>query len=104
MDNLESTMSSQSEGYPRLLRRLQGAFFDGIIIPIVLLASIVVLAYSGVENLWLRIGLPVLLLLVLEPVAVSMTGGSPGHHVFGLRVRKEKTDERIGLPAAIVRL
>lgn len=44
------------------------------------------------------------MILLLEPLAVSMTGGSPGHHLIGLRVRQENSDQHIGLFAAMVRL
>ncbi len=94
---------SQPTGYPRLLRRLQGAFIDGIVIPLAILGTLVALAYARVESTWVRVTIPILVALLLEPIAVSMTGGSIGHHLIGLRVRKERADERIGIAAALVR-
>jgi len=93
-----------TETYPRLLRRLRGALIDGIFIPLAALGTLVALAYAGVESTWVKVLCPLIVILLLDPVAVSATGGSIGHHLVGLRVRKERTDERIGLLAAVVRL
>jgi uncharacterized RDD family membrane protein YckC len=92
------------EVYPRLLKRLQGVFIDGIIIPLAAIATLVALTYAGVESAWVKVFCPLMVILLLEPVAVSATGGSIGHHVVGLRVRKENADERISFFAAIVRV
>lgn len=50
---METNTAEQT--YPRLLRRLQGAFIDGIIIPIAAIATLVVLAYAGVESTWVKV-------------------------------------------------
>lgn len=89
--------------YPRLVKRLQGVFIDGFVVPLCAMATLVALTYAGVESTWIKVLGPLLVVLVLEPVAVSATGGSIGHHIVGLRVRKERADERISLLAAIVR-
>ena len=102
-EHLVETLSA-AEGYPRLLRRLQGVFIDGVVIPIAAVGSLVALSYAGVESLWIKVGCPLAVIFLLDPVAVSATGGSVGHHVMGLRVRKAGKDERIGLLAAFVRL
>jgi uncharacterized RDD family membrane protein YckC len=91
------------EAYPRLLRRLQGVFIDGVVIPLAAIGTLVALTYAGVENVWVKVLCPLLVIFLLEPVAVSATGGSIGHHIIGLRVRKEQSDERITLLAAVVR-
>jgi len=93
-----------TEVYPRLLRRLQGVFIDGVIIPLAAIVTLVALTYAGVENAWVKVLCPLLVIFLLEPVAVSATGGSIGHHIVGLRVRKEQSDERISLLAAVVRV
>jgi len=93
-----------TETYPRLLRRLQGVFIDGIVIPLAALGTLVALSYAGVESTWVKVLCPLLVIFLLDPVAVSATGGSIGHHLVNLRVRKERTDERINLLAAVVRL
>lgn len=95
--------TSPAEGYPRLVRRLRGVFIDGLVVPIAAMGTLVALSYAGVESTWIRVACPLLVVLLLEPVAVSVTGGSIGHHLTGLRVRKEHVDERINVLAATVR-
>jgi uncharacterized RDD family membrane protein YckC len=95
--------TSTGLGYPRLVRRLRGLFIDSLVVPLATMATLVALTYAGVENTWIKIACPVLVVLLLEPVAVSVTGGSIGHHLTGLRVRKERADERINVLAATVR-
>jgi len=97
-------MQPVSEAYPRLLKRLQGVFIDGVIIPLAAIGTVVALTYAGVQTTWVKVLCPILVILLLEPVAVSSTGGSIGHHIVGLRVRKEGADERISLLAALVRM
>lgn len=98
---METTRAT--EGYPKLLRRLQGLFIDGLIVPIAAIGTLVALTYAGIESTWIKVACPMLVVLLLDPVAVSMTGGSIGHHLTGLRVRKERVDERINVLAATVR-
>jgi uncharacterized RDD family membrane protein YckC len=96
-------ITSPAEGYPRLVRRLRGVFIDGLVVPIAAMGTLVALSYAGVESTWIRVACPLLVVLLLEPVAVSVTGGSIGHHLTGLRVRKEHVDERINVLSATVR-
>jgi len=37
----------ESEGYPRLLRRLRGLFIDGIIVPLTALGTLLALVLTG---------------------------------------------------------
>lgn len=97
------TTTPASEGYPRMLRRLRGVFIDGVVWPLAAIGTLVALTFAGVENPWIRVGLPLLVVFLLDPVAVSFTGGSIGHHLTGLRVRKDRVDERISVLAASVR-
>jgi uncharacterized RDD family membrane protein YckC len=93
-----------TETYPRLLRRLQGVFIDGIIVPLAAMGTLLALTYAGVESTWVKVICPLAVIFALEPLAVSATGGTIGHHLIGLRVRKERSDERIGIFAAVIRL
>jgi len=43
------------------------------------------------------------IILLLEPVAVSITGGTVGHHLVGIRVRRIHADVRLNLPLALIR-
>jgi uncharacterized RDD family membrane protein YckC len=89
--------------YPRVLRRVQGALIDGLVIPVAAVGAIVALGYAGIGSGYLKGMVALFLILLLEPLAVSFTGGSIGHHVVGMRVRRISRDEKIGILSALVR-
>ncbi|HEY3486459.1 MAG TPA: RDD family protein, partial [Gammaproteobacteria bacterium] len=98
-----TNMNISHISYPRILRRVQGAFIDGVVIPMTAIGSVVILSYAGVESGYLKVGAAAFFILLLEPVAVSLTGGSVGHHFVGMRVRRLSEDSRLNLAMALVR-
>jgi len=96
-------MCGAAQFYPRIARRVQGALIDGLVIPLCAIGSIVLLAYLGVEIGRAKAMTAILVIFVLEPLAVSWTGGSLGHHIVGVRVRRLSADRNLGLAAALVR-
>lgn len=95
-DNLQSA-------YPRLVVRIKGAFIDGIIVPFLAIGSIFLLEAIGIHRAEIKIACAILIILVLEPMAVSLTGGTIGHHILGLRVRSKTVDKRLNVFAALIR-
>jgi len=89
--------------YPRLLRRVQAVLIDSLILPIVLLSVIMLVGISGSDAIWLKVLALCLPILVLEPGMVAFTGGTPGHHFLGIRVRKNATNQNINFIQASVR-
>jgi uncharacterized RDD family membrane protein YckC len=96
-------MSAQPMGYPRLLRRIQGAAIDGVIIPVAAILTLITLAYTGVGDGRIKAAIATLVILALEPGAVSFTGGTIGHHIVGIRVRRLGSDVHLGLVPATFR-
>lgn len=76
---------------------------DGLVVPLAAIGALLALTYAGVESTWVKVVCPLAVVFLLEPAAVSLTGGSIGHHLVGLRVRKDHVDERINIVAATVR-
>ncbi|WP_456445456.1 RDD family protein [Thiolapillus sp.] len=89
--------------YPRLLRRVQAVLVDSIIIPVVLLVVLLLVNVFGVENIYVKIAALFLPLLILEPGLVSLTGGTIGHHVIGLKVVNSRTNNNINIVLASIR-
>lgn len=50
-----------------------------------------------------RLAYPILAFLALEPLMVSFTGGSPGHHMMGVAIHDARTGSRIGVVRALIR-
>ena len=102
MRRLVEQLDPDPDLFPRLSRRLQTAAFDGVFLGFVWLISLSVLSAYGITGkkaLVTATGLS----LSLEPLLVSITGGSIGHHLLGLRVRRLAEDKKINLFAAALR-
>jgi uncharacterized RDD family membrane protein YckC len=89
--------------YPNFNRRVKAALVDSLIFA--LLTVLIVPILAGINSIpdWLRIILILSPFFILEPVLVSYTGGSPGHHLFKTRIRNIESDTNIGILSATVR-
>lgn len=89
--------------YTRLPRRLKALLIDCVFLSIIFLVIIFLvkqldLSVETVESL-IILGL----LVSVEPLCVWLTGGSVGHHLSALRVRRVAEDKRLGMLASYVR-
>jgi uncharacterized RDD family membrane protein YckC len=89
--------------YPRLLRRVRAFLIDSVLFIIVIYTWMVSLLAFGESHFLVKILALVLPLMIIEPVLVSFTGGTPGHHIMGLRIRDALRDENIGILRATAR-
>lgn len=88
--------------YPRLIRRVQAILIDYVIFVIYLVAVAFLFSHTNIENSVFKI-IALTLPIVFEPLLVSMTGGTIGHHCLHLRVRSKKHDKNINIFAATIR-
>jgi uncharacterized RDD family membrane protein YckC len=96
-------IGQEFNAYPPLSRRIKAALIDGIIIPCAAIGILVGASYAGVDNSRLKIFFAVSVIFLLEPFAVAYTGGSIGHHLVHIRVRKQSEDKFISLGWALIR-
>ena len=89
--------------YPRLLRRVRAFLIDSVIFIILLYAWMVSLPAFGESPFLVKIAALVVPLMILEPGLVAFTGGTPGHHMMGLRIRDASHDQNIGILRATAR-
>jgi uncharacterized RDD family membrane protein YckC len=89
--------------YPRLLRRVRAALIDSVIF--IAIICVWFWSFGVLENAHaaLKVGLLVLAYLIVEPGFVSVTGGTIGHHLMGLRVRDAAKDQPLGFCRATIR-
>ncbi len=89
--------------YPRLIRRIRALMIDSLI----LIGSICVwwltIPYIVEASLIVKLGVPLLVLFILEPGLVAWTGGTVGHHIMGLRVQRAVSQANLGLVRATIR-
>lgn len=88
--------------YPRLARRLEAVLLDVFVIILAMLLAMNLLVQINVHGGW-KAAMMALIVLVLEPGMVSMTGASIGHHLRGLRVQDADTRANLGVPRALLR-
>jgi len=82
-------------------RRIQAALLDGLFL-LVIFICLIILA-SNVESQWIKVSMFLFVGLLFEPLLVSTTGASLGHHYKGLRVEKDGSGRNLNLFEAILR-
>ncbi len=88
--------------YPRLLRRVQAALIDSLIMPVILLIAIYIFGSTGVTNIFLK-AIILIPIIIIEPIFISFTGGTIGHHILKLKVRRVDTDKKINFGISCIR-
>jgi len=89
--------------YPRLLRRVRATLTDWVIAVLVIACWFFILPFLTDFPGQLKVALLAVIWLVLDPVLVSQTGGTPGHHLMNLRIQHKDSGENIGILRAILR-
>jgi uncharacterized RDD family membrane protein YckC len=90
--------------YATFPRRFFGSCVDAFLWTLLILPGIVFLGSSifpeASDGL---VYLALVLFLLYEPVAVSVTGGTPGHHLMNLRVCGDRSGDELGFSRAFAR-
>ena len=89
-------MSIASPAYARLSRRISAVLIDSIFWAVMLFAVIYLVAQLGLQSPFGELA-AVFIVTTIEPVLVSFTGGSVGHHLYGLRITAASNGERLGI-------
>jgi len=89
--------------YPRLLRRVRATLTDWVIAVLVIACWFFILPFLTGFAGQLKVALLVVVWLVLDPLLVSQTGGTPGHHLMNLRIQHKDSGENLGILRAILR-
>jgi len=88
--------------YPRLLRRIQALLINGVVVPVAVIGTLVTASNFGVQGVYSAI-LAGLVIFIFEPLFVSTTGGTIGHHLIGIQVKSKKTKKNLNIASALVR-
>lgn len=90
--------------YPSLLKRIQAAFIDVVIL--ILFMWGISDYFASLENVSgnVRIGTYIFIFYLYEPLFVSLFGGTLGHRHMGVRVKRESNEKRnLNIFAALFR-
>jgi uncharacterized RDD family membrane protein YckC len=96
-------MTSDANIYPRLLRRVRAVLIDSVLIGVIFVAWLIALPRLGDLHYAMKLAVFIVPIVLLEPALVSLTGGTPGHHLMKLRIRDAAHDSNIGFLRATVR-
>ena len=91
--------------YARFSRRLRGIAIDFMLFLGATVVALQVAVAIGSSQIAQVIGFSFLAgFFLYEPLLVSLTGGTVGHHLSNLRVVDDRTHGNIGLPKAVARV
>jgi uncharacterized RDD family membrane protein YckC len=102
--SLDAEVPALIPRYARFTRRLRGIMIDWMIAMIVLFGALIVATSVRSDHLARTLGILVVLVLVLyEPLLVSLTGGTLGHYFANLRVVDERDQGNVSFLRAVAR-
>lgn len=90
--------------YPSLLERMKAVVADYVVMIIFFIMFTYIFEAIGDVSNGVRIGALIFLVGLYDPLCTSLLGGTLGHLMIGLRVRRQSDfDKKIIFPLAIVR-
>lgn len=89
--------------YTKLSRRIKALLFDSLALIAGFFITIFLVTGLKFEPPLLESVLIIFIVISIEPLFVSITGSSIGHHMVGLRVRRSKTDKRLNIFLSYIR-
>jgi RDD family len=102
--SLDADVPVLTPRYARFPRRLRGIIIDWILAMVLLFGALFVAASVGSDHVSRTLGILVVLVLVLyEPILVSLTGGTLGHYFTNLRVVDERDQGNVSFLKALAR-
>lgn len=89
--------------YTKLSRRIKALLYDGLALAAGLFITIFLVTALKLQSQFIESVLIIFIVISIEPLFISITGSSIGHHIVGLRVRRSKTDKRLNILLSYVR-
>lgn len=89
--------------YPRLIRRVRAVLIDSVLVMLIIIVWWLTLPLLVNTDSYIKVALPLILIFILEPCMVAFTGGTPGHHIMGVKIVSARTGTYIGVLRALIR-
>jgi uncharacterized RDD family membrane protein YckC len=90
--------------FPPLIKRVQAIIIDIVIIITVFFAATYIFNLIGDVPTWIRTFVFVFMLFLYDPLLISLTGGTIGHHMLEIKVcRVSNPEKKISIPDAFFR-
>ena len=105
MSTFASVPENSNVQYPSLLRRVQAMFIDFVVILCIFMVSSLIIGAVGSVPDEIKISILFFCFVLYEPLWISTAGGTIGHQILKLRVKRYATPERnIGFIPALGRI
>lgn len=92
------------QNYPGIFDRVKAVFVDSVVLIIFMIIITDIFSFFDTVSDTIRIIFFVFIFILYDPILISFFGGTLGHKVIGLRVKREKNEEKnILFPIAIIR-
>jgi len=98
-----SKLVSYVSMYARLSPRIRALLIDSLVASAVFIVSILVVSAMGFENKYLAAAIAFIPIFSIEPLMLSIKGGSIGHLRVGIRVRSASTGKPLNILVAYLR-
>ena len=89
--------------YARLSPRIRALLIDSLVASFVFIGSILVVSALGFENKYLAAAIAFIPAFSIEPLMLSIKGGSIGHLRVGIRVRSASSEKSLNILVAYLR-
>lgn len=89
--------------YARLPRRIQALFIDSVFLALSFFFIIFLIKFLRLHNQPMETFIILFLAFSIEPLFVSFTGGSVGHHISQIKIRKTSSDHNLNLFSSYIR-
>jgi uncharacterized RDD family membrane protein YckC len=102
--SIETANPAETHAYGRFMRRLTAVVVDSIVFMLIMAGALIVAVSFKSDNVARILGFTVVATwLLYEPILVSMTGATIGHHLYNLRVVDDRGGN-ISFGKAVVRV
>ena len=89
--------------YPKIFLRIKGMLLDSLLFGLIVYSSVFALMWLGIEKPAIKALFLILPVLIFEPLCVSLSGGSVGHHYAGIKVVDAKTGGHLNIIFSVIR-
>lgn len=95
---------NETDDYPGIVTRIQALFVDLIIMLLIFTLVAYVIDFAGGAPGWLRGTILFAMVILYDPLTLSLYGGTLGHYLMGIRVKRSSdVSKNILLPFAFFR-
>lgn len=89
--------------YTRISRRIKAFSIDTIALILIFFVTLFIITQISIPNPTIKSLIIILIVASIEPLFVSITGSSIGHHFTGLKVRQADADRKLNIFQSYIR-